>query len=419
MAGEAQVHVILKDDISVHKALPLSSTLPPLKGDHVRVRTAIISLTNNNVSYALLGTALHWWAAYPVPADLQTPYNDTKAYGIVPAWGYGEILESKVGGLEPGMLLWGFWPTSSLPADLYLKSADVAGHFIEISEGRKNLWNLYQRYVLPDANARLASLTPQKVEEMAWEAAVRPVWEAGYLLNRSIFGKTHIHPANAGPWSKEDADLSAAVVVNLSASSKTGRAVTEALVSRRSEKLLGFMTVSSAAKSSLIPEATFPTKTVSYGDMIDNATVEWIRARQPKKIIIVDNGGRGDSLVRLHELFTRDLEGVEVVVIGVGGNPSISTAAELEQWAQRNTAAFDRIRMNTTAVKDAQMEVEGEQAYFDEYFKAWTAFTNSSCVRELKVELGNGIKGVNGFEGGWRKLREGHVPSDVALAYRI
>lgn len=38
-------------------------------------------------------------------AQLPYPYNDQRKYGIVPIWGYGEVTESKVDGLQSWQLI--------------------------------------------------------------------------------------------------------------------------------------------------------------------------------------------------------------------------------------------------------------------------------------------------------------------------
>jgi hypothetical protein len=418
MENEYDIHVISKANIGEHKTISVSLRTSELAANHVRVRSAIISLTNNNLSYAQLGSVRNWWDTYPVPGGLQPPYNDADAYGIVPAWGYGEVLESRVAGIESGMLLWGFWPTADMPIDLNLTPADGVGQWVEHSAHRKELMNLYQRYYLFDAALRLPHAP---IDELAWESAVRPTWEAGYLLSTAVFGKAHIHPLGVGERKAEDADLSSAVVISLSASGKTALGFQEALVNRQetADQPSGLLAVTSSASDKLLSKASFPTKVVSYEDMVGDETLAWLRDRTPRKVVVVDFGGRGDSLVRLHGAFKSHFSHVPIVVIGVGGNPSIRTMDDLGEWAQTNSSALNRIQMNTSGIKDVLLESEGADAYFKECSEAFSRFRSNSCVQHLRTELREGIKGDRGYEGGWTEILEGKVPSDVALAYRI
>lgn len=421
MSNESQIHVVSKENIANHTVLSLpSSSLPPLESGHVRVRTTIISLTVNTQTYARLGAVRNWWDTYPVPQNLPTPYNDQSRYGICPAWGYAEVVESQVAGIQAGELIWGFWPTSSLPVDLKLVPADIGGHWFEKSEGRNTLMNLYQRYVIPDSQLRVHSLDDAKWREMAWEAALT-VWQAGYLLNTYIFGRRRMHPLGVGEWSEQDAELSSAVVVVLSASGKTARGFIHELISHRSleESPLGMLSVTSALKADFVPKASFPTRTVSYQQADGDESLEWIESQKPTKVVIVDFGGRGDSLHTLLEALRVKLGGVEIVIIGVGGAADSLTPKDVGAWAQKTATLNNRIQMNTSGLRDAAMEKYGAEEYFTGFDAAWKEFVKSSSVSDLKLELNNGVAGDDGFEGGWSEFCKGLVPADVARVYRF
>lgn len=153
MASELDsiIQVLRKDDYSQQTLLTLPASTPSddLPPSSVRVRTTIIALTVNNLSYAIGGDKLHWWDTYPPPPSLPSPYNDRGRYGIVGAWGYGTVLESSTS-LVPGTLLRGYFPVSTLPTVLQLVPAGAKGHWIENSPHREKLFPLYQRYVVGD-----------------------------------------------------------------------------------------------------------------------------------------------------------------------------------------------------------------------------------------------------------------------------
>lgn len=422
MTSNTHIHVVSKQDIAEHCVLEhLVSSPSPSKDGHIRIRTYVIALTNNNLSYAQLGTPMGWWNAFPVPSGLPAPYNNNQ-YGIVPAWGYGEVLESRVPHIVTGMLLWGFWPTMDLPVDLELIQADVPGHWIEISESRKNLMALYRRYMLRDAAARSDSIDSRRLEEMAWEAGLQSVWEAGYLLNKAIFSKQPIHPLGSGDWNERQADLSSAVVVCLSALSKTGRSFIDGLVSHRSteERPLGLLAVASTPNENLIAEAKISTKFASYETMTASETLQWEVLQNAHKIVIVDCGGRGDSFPRLIASLGDQYPQAEIIVVGVGGNPNIRTAEDLTAWRQQNSAGeMTNVRMNATAVRDAVMMRDGAEEYFKELPGAWKSFTKSQIVSDLQLVFGAGCTGDEGLEGGWTKLCESKVAGNSVLAYKL
>ncbi|MCR8228765.1 DUF2855 family protein, partial [Pseudomonas aeruginosa] len=61
------------------------------------------ALTANNVTYAALGDALRYWEFFPAGEGL----------GIVPVWGFAEVLASRCPGVEPGERFYGYYPMAS------------------------------------------------------------------------------------------------------------------------------------------------------------------------------------------------------------------------------------------------------------------------------------------------------------------
>lgn len=226
------LHLVSKQDVTKHATVPCAKQdQPPLPAGSIRARTTLIGITTNNYSYAAAGTLLHWWDTYPVPAGTPAPYADRAEWGIVPAWGYAEVLESGSGsgsGSGPdadaaalpavGSWLWGFWPTATHTFNLHLEPAEMPGHFQETSPHRSKLMPLYNRLELAQPGV--------DEQTRAWRANMWTHISVGYLTHRFTFAedpRLRIHPSGLGEWSAEDADLRSSVVVVLSASGRTAR----------------------------------------------------------------------------------------------------------------------------------------------------------------------------------------------------
>jgi NADPH:quinone reductase-like Zn-dependent oxidoreductase len=77
--------------------------VPTLQDGEVRVRIDDFALTANNVTYAHVGETIGYWKFYPESED----------WGVVPVWGFAEVIESRCEGLSVGARFWGFLPMAS------------------------------------------------------------------------------------------------------------------------------------------------------------------------------------------------------------------------------------------------------------------------------------------------------------------
>ena len=423
----------------------LEHSLPP---SAVRVQTTLIALTANNLGYAALGTQLHWWDTFPVPASAPFPFNDRSAYGIVPAWGYATVLASTVPSIPSGSFLWGCYPISTHHVTLRLKPTSPKNHWLESSHHRKNLMPLYQRYVLAYSNnplggPRTTTNPPFVLEKLAKTALLKPLWEAAYLLNRFVFAphqpskRLPIHPFGHGAWTPRDGDLASAIVVIVAASSKTATSFASEL---RSSRAPGTGPLATMSVTSMIPRdhhqdipyhntaapaateeesssaaaaAPFQNKNVTYDTMIEPATLEWLSSfsTASKKITIVDFGGRDSAADKLAGVIHRHyaLAEHEVQVIGVGGRlkPNGST-----QWEE------GRVASNASTARDAAVERVGAEGYFGKLEAAFGEMMGSGALG-LEVKVGKGMEGKAGVEGAWRVLCEGGVDGRTGLAFWV
>jgi hypothetical protein len=82
---------------------------PTLGPGEALLRPSRVGLTANNVTYALLGDAFGYWRFFPAePAGLDAEW------GLVPLWGFADVVGSTIDGVEVGQRVYGYLPPSGL-----------------------------------------------------------------------------------------------------------------------------------------------------------------------------------------------------------------------------------------------------------------------------------------------------------------
>ncbi|KAB8236846.1 uncharacterized protein BDW43DRAFT_307861 [Aspergillus alliaceus] len=345
-----------------------------LSPSSVRVRPLLLSLISNNLAYARTGEIL------------------------LPAWGYATVLESTTD-IALGSTLWGFWPTSGLPTDLTLVPGKPSGHWIEVSEHRKQLMTYYNRYV---------AVSEDDWEQMAWTAAFRAIWGAGYLPSEYFFSRM----------------LGQLVILS------TARSLTSNLLCRPpGTGPLGVLQVTSVpetleqaaeqriAKHQLV---TGPVKALAYSDV--DQTVLWLARLEPSKLVVIDCDAPGDVLVQLRDLVQAhpEIQSAKFVIILVSGQQKVYTEADNRDWSTA-IQQLGKIQSNASGAQDAAIEPDGPKEYFTRIHRRWEQWLDdrASTVPDRRLVWGKGVTGTEGLDGGWDRLTKGDVRPDEALVYMV
>lgn len=110
------------------------------------LRVDRVGLTANNVTYALLGKAFRYWDFFPAPAP---------ELGVVPLWGFADVVSSAVDGVTVGDRFYGYLPAAS---HLVVTPTRVdARGFRDGSERRSSLPSAYNAYALTTGDAAYSS----------------------------------------------------------------------------------------------------------------------------------------------------------------------------------------------------------------------------------------------------------------------
>lgn len=119
----------------------VSTTLPEPNTGEALLRVDRVGVTANNVTYAVLGDGFRYWEFFPA-----TSGGLNAGWGIVPLWGFAEVVESTVDSVAVGARVYGFLPSAS---HLVVRPGPVdRGGFRDISEHRAQLPTPYNVYTL-------------------------------------------------------------------------------------------------------------------------------------------------------------------------------------------------------------------------------------------------------------------------------
>ncbi|KAK5948518.1 hypothetical protein OHC33_010414 [Knufia fluminis] len=434
-----------------HPLATPSTTLPP---STLRIRTSLLGLGSNNLSYCAAGDLLHWWDAYPPPTDVDipAPHNDTDlaAYGIAPGWGYATVLDSTIPEIAAGRILYGFIPISGHAVDLTLRRVEGTGfngtHWIEVSEQRAKVMNLYQRYmVMPDTFSLPANDSKQGAKQgqgvhvdplTLFTPVLKPVWEAGWLLARYVFAQSAestpdpVHPLGeaVSPWSAREADLSDACIVCVASGTKTARSFLEelariALADGKGEKpsySVLEVTGGKAGCERYIKDVPFQHELVGY----DEIGAEVFKKQKYRKYVLLNFGGRDNALARVGTAIKEANPDAETVCVQIGGEAKVYSGEELA--VRRETAeALGAVQMNTTGIRDEVMRRVGEEKYFGEMNGAFEKVVREQigafdgAVLGVRVKVSEGLRGEDGLEGCWERLCAGGIAGDEGLVVRL
>jgi hypothetical protein len=138
----------------------------PLADGQARLRVDAFALTANNVTYGAFGESMHYWDFFP---------TGDPATGCIPVWGFADVSESRVAGVEVGERFYGYLPMAD---EVIVTPARIneAG-FVDGAAHRSELPAIYNRYVR-------CSVDPQyRRAHEALIALYRPLFTTSYLID--------------------------------------------------------------------------------------------------------------------------------------------------------------------------------------------------------------------------------------------
>ncbi|MFM9852882.1 MAG: DUF2855 family protein [Sphingomonadaceae bacterium] len=244
-----------------------------LAAGEVLAKVVDFALTANNITYAVAGDMIGYWKFFP---------EDDNEWGVVPVWGFAEVIESRCDEVTVGERFWGFLPMASHVVMTPVNVRDRG--FVDGAQHRGALPVIYNDYVrTTNDSPELAAISDQR-------SLLFPLLTTSYLI---------------ADYLSDNADLAFDQVIIGSASSKTGFGTAHYIgqLENRPAKIIGLTSPGNKE---------FTTSLGLYDDVISYSDVAQLDATMAS--VYIDMSGDGTVLSAVHTHFGDQLK----ASIGVG-----------------------------------------------------------------------------------------------------
>ena len=254
---------VKKDTFFSSRLVDMPETALQIKEGEVLVKVDKFAYTSNNITYAVAGDMLGYWQFFPPTGA------DADGWGVIPVWGFADIVESKTEGIPVGERLFGYFPPATFlkmePTHVSDKRfVDGIAHRSKLPQG----YNLYRR-----VNAE-------------------PDYSAAMDKERMLLFPLHLTSFCLWDLLQDKAWYGAKQILVLSASSKTSIGLGYALqADTTTPPVVG---ITSQKNLETVQ------KLAIYDSMLTYDTLTQIDASVPT--VIVDMSGNNSVLVELHTL---------------------------------------------------------------------------------------------------------------------
>ena len=256
---------------NIYRVNPVQLEPQTLQDGEILLKIDKYALTTNNITYAVSGEKLGYWNFYPTDDP----------YGVIPVWGYAEVVDSKHSEIEKGQRYYGYFPMAAhcilLPQKVNnFGFSDGMAHRLELP----SIYNYYTN-VSPDPSHSAALENYQPI--------IKPLFATSYLLYQFF---------------KSEAFLGADQVILTSASSKTALALAFMLKQNQENDQKEIIALTSGRNVAFVQETGFYNTVLAY---------ENYQEIPNQKGVVVDMSGNFSLLQNLSSFLNDRLQHIALV----------------------------------------------------------------------------------------------------------
>lgn len=345
---------------------PETEQLPQAADVDIVVRIESFSFTANNITYAAAGDQLGYWQFFPPSGE------QTEGWGLIPVWGFAEVVASKVDEVLVGERLFGYFPPARY---LTMTPAKISG----------------QR--LMDGAAHRAKLPA------GYNSYSRVGGEPGY--DRSMDNERMLlwplHMTSYCLWDllQDHNWYGAQQVIVLSASSKTSIGLAYALDGDDSAPPSVALTSSRNLK--LVEGLGLYDRCLTYDALADiDASVA---------TVIVDMSGSGELLGQLHT--------------HLGDNMKHCINVGLTHWDELTPGKGVNAQRSEFFFAPSHIQKRMQDWGPEGFANRTSAFLSSTALKSRKWLKLRKVDGIAGLAAVYPEVCEGRIPADEGVIVRL
>jgi hypothetical protein len=340
-----------------------------LVDQQVLVKIHKFALTANNVTYAVVGEKIGYWQFFP---PVEQPGDDVDEWGVLPVWGFAEIVASKHPHIPVGERLFGYFPPAShfimTPSKLSETSwVDASPHRSHLPAG----YNMYRR-----------------VEH-------EPGYNANTENDRMLLYPLHITAFVLYDYFQDNDWFKAEQIIIISASSKTSTGLAYGIAADNNAPTQIGLT--STHNLEMVKNLKVYDEALSYEQITQ------IDASKPT--VIVDMSGNGVVLNTLHK--------------HLGDNMQFCSNVGVTHWHQSNMGPDfirDRSQMFFAPSQIQKRLKDWGPQGFDAKSREYMSMTITKSREWLKTKE---IIGLEGMAEIFPALCDGKIPADEGLIVNL
>lgn len=359
---------VIRNDLNQHRLadnseLDIDATL---QAGEVLLKVEKFGFSANNITYGVIGEQLGYWQFFPAQD------NPDNHWGILPVWGFAEVIGTAAQGLEVGERLFGYFPPAS-----YLKMSNVKVSAYKVVDGAAH------RSMLPPGYNTYRRLSSE------------PNYNPDMDNERMLLWPLHITSFCIWDQMQDNNWYSAKQVVVISASSKTSIGLGYAL--QADETAPPSVGLTSSSNRSMVEKLAVYDSTVTYDQLaqLDNSL----------PTVIVDMSGNAGVLKDLKER--------------LGDNMKYCINVGLTHWEDATAEplfAPDKCEFFFAPAHIQKRMKEWGPIGFEQKSGEFLMTTAIKSRNWLEVEEHNGIQGLSAI---YPKVLEGAVNPEKGIVITV